>query len=196
MCFQPPNLLIGKVWVPVMHFFMSDTLQSSLESGQEVRIMQINFSAAFDRVDHQEILYKFCSVCIGGYLLSILTQFLSNHSQHFMVDDCRSKLVHVVSGVPQGSALGPLLFLLCALEIFSNLVNKLIGYAADHEVSGASILTAGVFECNLAHRRSVSVLCMLYNIRCKPMHPLFDALPVPYVPVRVTRGAVIVHRYT
>ena len=37
---------------------------------------------------------------------------------------------------------------------------------------------------------------MLYNIRCSPMHPLYGALPVPYVPVRVTRGAVIAHQYT
>ena len=36
-------------------------------------------------------------------MLCILTQFLSNLSQHFMVDGCRSKLVDVVAGVPQGS---------------------------------------------------------------------------------------------
>ena len=54
-------------------------------------------------------------------------------------------------------------------------------------VSGASFLTGGVFECDLAHRRSVAVLCMLYKIRCNLMHPLYGALPVLYVPVRVTR---------
>ena len=53
-----------------------------------------------------------------------------------------------------------------------------------------------MFECDLAHRRSVAVLCMLLKIRCNPMHPLYGALPVPYAPVRVTRGAVIAHRYT
>ena len=57
-------------------------------------------------------------------------------------------------------------------------------------------LTGGVFDCDLAHRRSVTVLCMLYRIRCNPMHPLCGALPVPYVPMRVTRGAVIAHRFT
>ena len=41
---------------------MSHTLQSVLESGQEARIIQIDFSAAFDRVNHQGILYKLCSV--------------------------------------------------------------------------------------------------------------------------------------
>ena len=57
-------------------------------------------------------------------------------------------------------------------------------------------LTGGVFECDLAHRRSVAVLCMLHKIRCNSMHPLYGALPAPYVPVRVTRGTVIAHRYT
>ena len=67
---------------------MSHTLQSALESGQDARIVQIDFSAAFDRVNHQGILYKLCSVGIGGSVLSILI------------------------GVLQGSVLGPFLFLL------------------------------------------------------------------------------------
>ena len=83
------------------------TLQSALESGQEARIEQIDFSAAFDWVNHLGIPYMLCSVGIGGSVLSILTQFLSNRSQHVMVDGCWSKLVNVVSGVPQGSVLGP-----------------------------------------------------------------------------------------
>ena len=66
----------------------------------------------------------------------------------------------------------------------------------DRVVSGTRFLTGGIFECDLAHRRSVAVLCMLYKIRCNPMHPLYGALPVPYVPVWVTHGAVIAHRYT
>ena len=75
---------------------MSHTLQSALESGQEARIVQIDFSTAIDRVNHQRILYRLCSVGIGGSVLSIPTQFLSNRSQHVMVNGCRSKLVDVV----------------------------------------------------------------------------------------------------
>ena len=77
------------------------------------------------------MLYKLCSVGIVGSVLSIMTLFLSNRSQHVMVDGCRSKLVNVVSGVQQGSVLGPLLFLLYTSELFSILENKLIGYAID-----------------------------------------------------------------
>ena len=63
-------------------------------------------------------------------------------------------------------------------------------------VSGARFLTGGVFECDIYHRRSVAVLCMLYKIRCNPVHPLNGALPGPYVPTRVTRGSLVAHRYT
>ena len=110
---------------------LSHTLQSALESGQEARIVQIDFSAAFERVKHPSILNKLCSVGIGGSVLLTLTQFLSNRSQQVMVDGCRSKLVNVVSGVLQSSVLGPLLFLLYTLELFSIFENKLIGYADD-----------------------------------------------------------------
>ena len=98
MFFQPPSLLIVKVWVPVMHFCVSHTLQSALESGLEAWIIQNDFSAAFDRVNHLGILDKLCSVGIGGSVQSILTQFLSNRSQRVMLDGCRSKLVYVVTG--------------------------------------------------------------------------------------------------
>ena len=121
---------------------MSHTLQSELKSGQEARIGQIDFSAAFERVNYYGILYKLCSVGIGGSVFSILTQFLSNRSQHVMVNGCRSKLVNVVSGVPQGSALGPLLFLLYTSELFYILENKLIGCADDSTLI-AVILSPG-----------------------------------------------------
>ena len=84
-----------------------------------------------DGVNHLGILYNLCSVGIGGSVLSILTQFLSSRSQQVLVDGCRSKLVNIVSGVPHGSVLGPLLFLLYTSELFYILENKLIGYADD-----------------------------------------------------------------
>ena len=66
----------------------------------------------------------------------------------------------------------------------------------DRAVSGARFLTIGLFECDIAHRRSVQILCMLYKISCNPMHPLNGSLLGPIVPVRVTRGALVAQRYS
>ena len=66
----------------------------------------------------------------------------------------------------------------------------------DRAVSGARLLTGGVFERDIAHRRSVAVLCILSMIKCNPMHQFNVALPGPFVPVRVSRGDLVAHRYT
>ena len=64
----------------------------------------------------------------------------------------------------------------------------------DRVVRSAGFLAGGVLECNLAHRRSVAELCMLFKIKSNPMHPLSGALPFPYMPARVTRGALVARR--
>ena len=53
-----------------------------------------------------------------------------------------------------------------------------------------------MFECDIAYRRPVAVLCILYKIRCNPLHPLSVVLPGLYVSVPVTGGALVAHRYT
>ena len=88
-------------YVPGLSTVSDLSRMSALEMGQEARIVQIDFSAAFDRVNHQGILFKLCSMGVVGSVLSVPPQFLSNRSQYVVVDGCRSKLVNVVSGVPQ-----------------------------------------------------------------------------------------------
>ena len=68
--------------------------------------------------------------------------------------------------------------------------------ATDRVVMGAAFSAGGVLECNLAHRRSIPVLCMIFNIKSNSMHPLNGALPLPYVPARVTRGASIAQKHS
>ena len=59
----------------------------------------------------------------------------------------------------------------------------------DRVVRNAGFLAGGVLDCNLAHRRSVAELCMLFNITSNPMHPLNGA-------ARVTHGALVAHRHS
>ena len=63
----------------------------------------------------------------------------------------------------------------------------------DRIVRSTGFLAVGVLEWNLAPRRSVGELCMLFKINSSPMHSLACALPLTCVPARVTRGALVAH---
>ena len=66
----------------------------------------------------------------------------------------------------------------------------------DRVVRSAGFLAGVVLECNLPHRRSVAELCMLFKIKSNPTHPLSGVLTLPYVPARVTRGALVAHTHS
>ena len=71
-------------------------------------IVQLDFSAAFDRVSHSGLLFKLKSISVGGSLLSICMESLSNCRQRGVVDGATREWTPIVSGVPLGSVLGPL----------------------------------------------------------------------------------------
>ena len=66
----------------------------------------------------------------------------------------------------------------------------------DRVFRSAVFLDGGILECNLAHQQSETVLCLLFKIKPNPIHPPSGALPLPYVPARVTRGAYGAHRHS
>ena len=143
-------------------------LQSAFEMVHEARIVQIDFSAAYDRVNHHGVLYNLCSVGVGGSVLSVLTQFLSNRSQYVVVDGCCSKLVNVVSGVPQRSVLGLKLFVLYTADLFSIVENNRYGYADDSTLV-AVVPSPGervvVSESMNRDLNRVSVWCNLWGMK-------------------------------
>ena len=68
----------------------------------ESYIVQLDFSAAFDRVSHKGLLYKLKSIGVGDRVLSTCREFLSNRRQRVVVDGATSEWIPIVSGVPQG----------------------------------------------------------------------------------------------
>ena len=110
---------------------VSHIIQQALDCGYESRIVQVDLSSAFDRVNHNSLLFKLQSAGVGGSVLSIIQQFLTDRQQCVVVDGASSSYVDVVSGVPQGSVLGPLLFVLYIADMFESVSNILVGYADD-----------------------------------------------------------------
>ena len=105
--------------------------QLELDRGGELVLVQIDFSAAFDRVNHGGLVFKWREAGVGGLILKVFQNFLSGRTQRVKVDGVFSSSIDVVSGVPQGSVLGPLLFLLYIADLPMLLQNELVGYADD-----------------------------------------------------------------
>ena len=93
---------------------ITNFVQKALDCGCEVHMVSFDFSAAFDRVNHKAFIFKFRQLGVGGPFLSILTEFLSNRLQRVVVYGQFNDYRNVILGVPQGSVLGPLLFILYA----------------------------------------------------------------------------------
>ena len=84
----------------------------ALDEGHQVDVVFLDFSKAFDRVSHQALLHKLCNFGISGELLNWCQDYLSNRRQRVVIDGYSSSLTEITSGVPQGSILGPLFFVL------------------------------------------------------------------------------------
>lgn len=175
--------------------------QSSLDAGSESIILSIDFSAAFDRVSHVGLLHKLQAAGVGGSILAVIGNFLSSRTQSVIVDGVRSVAVRVVSGVPQGSVLGPLLFSLYTRDLSVDLTNVLVGYADD------STLVAHVprpsdrvdVVASLNHDlESIAVWCDRWGMEVNPgktkaliisrsrtIYPVFPGLVLNGVPVDV-----------
>ena len=78
---------------------------------ENVDILYLDLSKAFDKVDHCVLLRKLQERGISGSLLSWIRAFLEERYQCVRIGSCLSDKVRVKSGVPQGSVLGPVLFL-------------------------------------------------------------------------------------
>ena len=108
-----------------------ENLISILEENENADALYLDMSKAFDRVDHSILLRKMKSMGISGRIHLWLSAFLKDREQYVLVDGHKSKVEKVLSGVPQGTVLGPLMFILYINDITKYMKNCYIKIFAD-----------------------------------------------------------------
>ena len=108
-----------------------DEIMCDLDSDDNADVLYLDFSKAFDKVDHNILLRKLQSYGIKGKLYNWISAFLTGRKQYVIVDGFKSFLALVLSGVPQGTVLGPLLFLIHIDDICNVVKHSKIKIFAD-----------------------------------------------------------------
>ena len=110
---------------------LSDTILKSLDQGKEVRMVFLDAAKAFDKVWHAGLLFKLKQLGIEGSILNWIESYLSDRSQSVVINGSRSEILPLQAGVPQGSVLGPLLFLVYVNDINRDITSNISLFADD-----------------------------------------------------------------
>ena len=131
------GFLIGRSCLSNLLEFM-DLVSDIIASGEDLDIFYFDFQKAFDTVPHNRLRIKLETFGICGKTLNVITDFLSDRSFKVLVGNEKSANFSVSSGVPQGSVLGPLLFLLYINDLPDKISNFVSLFADDLKMFGKS----------------------------------------------------------
>ena len=102
-----------------------------VDDGSPVDVIYLDFQKAFDKVPHQRLILKLKSHGMGNSIINWIEQWLTDRRQRVVVDGEVSSWKSVLSGVPQGSVLGPILFLVYIDDLEEGVTGNILKFADD-----------------------------------------------------------------
>ena len=150
---------------------ITNFVQKALDCGSEVHMVGLDFSAAFYRVNHKALIFKLGQLGVRGPFLNILTKFLSKRLQLVVVGGQFNDNRNVISGVPQESVLGPLLFISHTHDMWFGLENMLVSYADDASLLAripSPNMRSDVTKSLNRDLSKISKWCNLWGMRLNP----------------------------
>ena len=147
---------------------------AAVDQGYGVDVVYLDYSKAFDSVPHLRLIEKLKGYGIAGNLLNWMKSFLHGRFQRVVLNGIESQWLEVTSGVPQGSVLGPLLFVLYINDIAENIKCKLGIFADDTKIYSIinSVSNVEDLQCDLDNMQEWCETWLLnLNLdKCKVMH--------------------------
>ena len=113
-------------------------IKSSWSQGNITQGIFLDVSAAFDKCWHLGLLAKLNQVSVEGKCYDLFASYLTNRKQCVVINNCKSNFKDIEAGVPQGSRLGPLLWILYAQDIIDNLESEVLLFADDTSIFSSS----------------------------------------------------------
>ena len=137
-----------------------DDISYTMDNHCQTDLILLNFSKAFDTVPHRRLLAKLQYYKINNVVRKWIQSWLTQRTQSVVVDGASSKSTSVLSGVPQGTVLGPLMFLLYINDITDEVSSTLHLFADDCIISNNQISR----RLNISSKRPQSIISLGFNM--------------------------------
>ncbi|XP_055603989.1 uncharacterized protein LOC129752227 [Uranotaenia lowii] len=153
------------------------SLSDCMEKGCQVDSIYIDFAKAFDRVPHKILIEKLDRIGFPDWALDWIASYLNDRHAFTKVNSSRSRTFAIPSGVPQGSHLGPLLFIIFVNDLCATLQSDTLMYADDLKLFRKIVSTV---DCLALQADIVSLenWCRMNGMEANAKKSLYDNKPV------------------